>query len=36
MYRITIRATQEGVPRALVELMEDRISRGNVGDIFGD
>ncbi|KMQ46800.1 AP-2 adaptor complex subunit alpha [Trichophyton violaceum] len=36
MYRITIRATQEDVPRALVELMEDRISRGTVGDIFGD
>ncbi|KAK2739283.1 hypothetical protein FQN57_006618 [Myotisia sp. PD_48] len=30
LYRITIRATQEGVPQALVKLMEERISRGTI------
>ncbi|PGH13565.1 hypothetical protein AJ79_03558 [Helicocarpus griseus UAMH5409] len=28
MYRVTIRATQEVVPQALVKLMEDRLSQG--------
>ncbi|EEP77787.1 hypothetical protein UREG_02636 [Uncinocarpus reesii 1704] len=32
MYRITIRATQEDVPSALVKLMEERLSQGGAND----
>ena len=32
MYRITIRATQEAVPQALVKVMEERLSKGIYAD----
>ncbi|KAI1949904.1 hypothetical protein LOZ57_002385 [Ophidiomyces ophidiicola] len=36
MYRLTIRATQEDVPKALVELMEERLARGIANDdVYG-
>lgn len=30
MYRVTVRATQEGVPQALVKQMEQKLSQGTV------
>ncbi|OJD18118.1 hypothetical protein AJ78_01836 [Emergomyces pasteurianus Ep9510] len=36
MYRITIRATQDAVPQALVKLMEDRLSQGVIADNGSD
>ena len=28
MYRVTIRATQDTVPKAMLKMMEERLSRG--------
>lgn len=33
MYRITIRATQEAVPQALVRQMEQKLSQGTKDDL---
>ncbi|KZZ89014.1 AP-2 complex subunit alpha [Ascosphaera apis ARSEF 7405] len=32
MYRLTIRATQAAIPDALIQIMEDRLKHGGVGD----
>jgi AP-2 complex subunit alpha len=32
MYRLTIRATEEGVPPVLMKLMEDRLTKGIMDD----
>jgi AP-2 complex subunit alpha len=32
MYRVTVRATQEGVPQSVVKLMEERLARGVLDD----